>query len=228
MTYLQRVAQFIQRFCSGTPQQKKDARYQLVMQLRGFDLRWNDVEDLGLSRERSEAYGNSGGPGLEVVLRALKICPADSILDIGCGKGGAMITLAHWPFRRIDGIEICPRLIEIAQRNLRRLGCVKGTITLCDAAEFTSLNPYNMFYMYHPFPELIMTRVLENIQSSLLRVPREALLIYKNPVCHEVVVQHGFGQVAEFNHTLPPFRIYQKQAEASGQSRSILRFWDSL
>ena len=84
-----------------------------------------------------------------------------------------MITLVRWPFRRIDGIEIAPRLIEIAQRNLRRLGCVKGTITLCDAAEFTSLNPYNMFYMFLARHQLIRGSAVD---PNGTRTPRVAPL----------------------------------------------------
>ena len=209
MTYSERIVQFVQRFCAGTPIQKKDARYQLRMQLRRIDLQWDDVENLGLSRARSEAHGNSGGPGLEVVLRTLSISPEDSLLDIGAGKGGAMITLAQWPFKRIDGIEISPNLIRIAQRNLRRLDRVRGTITQCDAADFKDLDHYNFLYMYHPFPEVVMRSVLENVQASLSRSPRRVTLIYKNPVCHDVVIAHGFRQIKQFDHTLPPFRVYE-------------------
>src|SRR5262245_3087871 len=118
MTPTKRVLQFLHRFLAGTPQQRAQARYQLRMQLHGIDLRWTSAEALGLSGALAEAHGNSGGPGLEIVLRSLNITPGDSILDIGSGKGGAMITFARWPFRRIDGIEICPDLIAIAQRNL--------------------------------------------------------------------------------------------------------------
>src|SRR5205823_9337716 len=106
MTYGQRIVQFAWRFCAGTPVQRRDARYQLRMQLSGIDLAWHDVEDLGLSRETSGAHGNSGGPSLQFVLDTLKISATDAILDLGCGKGGAMITLAKYPFRRIDGIDI--------------------------------------------------------------------------------------------------------------------------
>jgi SAM-dependent methyltransferase len=208
MTYPQRILQFVRRFFAGTPQQRQDARYQLQMQLRGIDLRWNSVADIGLSEARAESHGNSGGPGLEVVLKALDITPADSVLDIGCGKGGAMLTLAQWPFRKVDGIEISPALIQIAQRNLTRLGRVKGSIRQCDAAGFTDLDEYNFFYMYNPFTEVVMKSVLENLQASVGRRPRPVKVVYKNPVCHELIVSSGFRQVREFEHTIPPFRVY--------------------
>jgi len=209
MTYTQRVVQFVHRFVGGTPVQKRDARYQLRMRLMLFNLTWNSPESLGLSKERAEAHGNSGGPSLEVVIDTLNITAKDALLDIGSGKGGAMITLAKYPFRRIDGIEICPRLIKIAQRNLGRLNCLRGTITHCDAAEYTGFDAYNCLYMFHPFPAVVMDGVLRNLQVSLERVPRKVTLIYKNPVCHDTVIAHGFRQVKQFEHTIPPFRIYE-------------------
>ncbi len=209
MTYPQRVVQFVSRFFVGTPVQKRDARYQLSMQVRGIDLRWNSVKDLGLSEARSESHGNSGGPGLEVVLKTLKISPQDSILDIGAGKGGSMITLAKWPFRRVDGIEISPALIKIAEHNLKRLGRVKGTIRQSDAAEFTDMDEYRFFYMFNPFPASVMSSVLDNIKASVARVPRRITLIYKNPVCHDLLVNAGFRETAHFEHTIPDFRLYE-------------------
>ena len=210
MTYPQRVVQFVSRFCAGTAVQRKDARYQLVMQIRGIDLRWNSVADLGLDEKLSESHGNSGGPALEEVLKTFNISSDDSILDIGAGKGGAMITLAKWPFRRIDGIELCPNLIRIAEHNLGRLGRVKGKITQCDAAEFQDLDSYTYFYMYNPFHAPIIKSVLHNINASLARRPRRATLIYKNPVYHDLIVEAGFRQTAHFTHTLPDFRVYQQ------------------
>src|SRR5437667_2709335 len=182
MTYPQRVKQLVKTMAAGTPQQKRDEWYRLIMHCRGIDLRSNSVEELGLSKLRSLEHGNSGGPGLEIVLKTLNILPTDSILDIGCGKGGAMITFAQWPFSRIDGIEISPDLIAIARRNLKRLSCIRGTIRLCDAADFREFDAYTLLYLYHPFTQVVMTSVLDNIRSSLARFPRRTTLMYKNPV----------------------------------------------
>jgi Methyltransferase domain len=207
--FSQRVVQFVQKLVAGTPVQRRDARYQLRMHLRRIDLTGNTLEDLGLSRERSESHGSSGGPSLEFVFDTLNISQEDALLDIGSGKGGAMITLAKYPFRRIDGIEISPRLTAIAQRNLTRLNCLRGTITRCNATDYTDFDAYNFLYMFHPFPAVVMECVLQNVQRSLERVPRKVTLIYNNPVCHDTVVAHGFRQVKQFDHILPPFRIYE-------------------
>jgi hypothetical protein len=218
MTYSQRVVQFVSRFFVGTPIQRRHARYQLWMQCRKIDLRWNSVADLGLDPARSESHGNSGGPGLEQVLESLTITPQDAVLDLGAGKGGAMITLAKWPFARIDGVEISPAMIGIGRRNLEKLGKVRGAIMQGDAAEFTDMDPYTFFYMYNPFLAPVMEKVLANIRASLVRKPRKATLIYMNPVCHDMVVAAGFKQTGRFQDILPEFRVYT--AEAAFQVKS--------
>jgi len=204
-----RIVRFLGRFFAGTSFQKKDARFQLRMKCRGVDLSFNSVEELGLNPLLASPHGNSGGPALDVMLNCLTITPSDSILDLGCGKGGAMITLAGWPFARIDGIELSPKMVKIGQRNLRRLGCARGTIKLCDAAEFTDYDPYTFLYTFHAFNAPVTIRVLKNIQASLERLPRKLTLIYKNPVDHDLVVGAGFRQTLEFTHAVPRYRIYE-------------------
>jgi SAM-dependent methyltransferase len=204
-----RIIRYLGRFFAGKSYQRKDARFKLRMKCRGVDLSFNSAEELGLDPFLASPHANSGGSDLEELLNCLDIIPSDSILDIGCGKGGAMITLAGWPFFRIDGIELSPELVNIGQRNLRRLGYSRGTIKLGDAAEFTDYDPYTFLYTFHAFSAPVTIRVLKNIQASLARSPRKLTLIYKNPIDHDLVVGAGFRQTFEFTHAVPHYRIYE-------------------
>jgi len=200
------------RLCFGASQDRADAWYQLAMRFRGVDLRYENDRALGLDKARGFPHAHSGGPPLEDVLKTLHISPTDAAVDIGAGKGSAMITLAKWPFRLIDGIEISPMLVRIAQRNLARLHCARGTIALCDAADFKDFDPYTFLYVFNPFPEMVMGSVLGNLQDSLARNPRRLTLVYKNPVSHALVLASGFRQTAEFRHHSPFFRVYEYAA----------------
>lgn len=185
--------------------------YQLKMKCRGLDLGWQGVRDSGLSEERSHWHSNSGGPDLDALLKHLPILRADTALDIGCGKGGAILTLAQYPFGRVDGVEISPDLARIARRNLSRMRITNSTIFCSDAAEFTDLDAYNHFYMYNPFPDVVMQAVMNNIRSSLARRQRRATLIYKNPVFEPTVLASGFRKVSEtrrIHPDYPPFSVY--------------------
>src|ERR1700760_1085323 len=76
-------------------------------------------------------------------------------IDIGCGKGRALIFAAEIGFGKVTGVELWPMLSEIAARNLEISG-VKGTILTQDAS--TLVIPENpcVCYLYDPFEKPVM------------------------------------------------------------------------
>ncbi len=182
--------------------------YLLRMKARGIDLSWVSVSDLGLDEARSNWYGDSGGPFLEMILRAQPIGKGDAILDIGCGKGGAMLTMLGYPFGKVDGVEISPVLVETARRNLSRAGAKHAQVFCSDATEFRDLDRYTWFYMYNPFPAVVMGDVINNIRASIVRTKRRARIIYNNPVHAQLVEQAGFRKIGEFRLDVNPCFIY--------------------
>lgn len=208
MTY-RSIVQHFRGLLSGDRQTWRYLPYQLSMICRGIDLSGVKERDIGLSEECS--YRDSGGPDLDKLLQTLPVSRLDTVLDIGCGKAGAMLTLARYPFAQVDGVELSPRLAQIAQHNLRRLAISNAKIFCRDAAEFTDLDRYTYFYMYNPFiQEIVMRSVMGNIVSSLRRHSRTVTLIYKNPLFNELVVDMGFRKFAEAGatHLHHPFRVY--------------------
>lgn len=180
------------------------------MMFHGVDLSGATVEDCGLTEERSYGHKDSGGPDLSKLLRTLPISVSDAVIDLGCGKGGALLTMAEYPFARVDGVELSPQLAQIAQQNVDRLHIKNSKLFCCDAASFTELDVYTYFYMYNPFPKVVMSAVISNITCSLQRHARNATLIYKNPVFHDVVVNAGFRKSADIRepHLHHGFSIY--------------------
>lgn len=179
------------------------------MWMKGVDLRGVSTQSLGLDERRSTWYSDSGGSDLDEVFRTLPITTNDALLDFGCGKGGALITLSRYPFERVDGIEISPELTQTARRNLERLSIAKSQVFCSDATEFTELDGYTYVYMYHPFLEPVMKHVLANLCASLRRKPRSLTLVYKNPVCDPLVLESGFFPVQDFTHSTDLFRVYR-------------------
>ena len=125
------------------------------------------------------------------VLKDLHIDNQDTILDIGCGKGMAMLAMLKFPFARVDGIELSKEISEIAIRNFTKLKKQRWQIFNGDAIIYKDYNAYSMLYLYYPFREEIMRQVVANIHSSLSGREQEMLVIYNNPVCHEVIVKDG-------------------------------------
>lgn len=183
--------------------------YRLQYLFRRIDTKNVSLDELNLAAEQSHYYADSGGAPLEKVLDTFHITPQDAIIDFGSGKGGALITLAKYPFAKITGVEISPELIAVARRNLKKLWIDNVEMVHCDAAEFTDLDDYNYVYFFSPFPSSVMQTVIKNLKESLAQNPRKMTIIYLNPECHDAVVADSpFVQQQEFDHPTLTYYIY--------------------
>jgi len=183
--------------------------YKIVNRLSGIDLADTSLGDGSRFNELAHHYTDSGGPDLDVVLESLGINEEDSIVDIGCGKGGALITLSKYPFLHIGGVDIDKKLLDIAKSNLCKLHIKNVELFCSDASAFIELDTYNYVYMYNPFPFNVMKDVISNIILSLSKYPRNMTIIYRNPVCHAIIVNNSrFKLVKECSHCTHPFFIY--------------------
>ncbi len=185
--------------------------YLLQLRLKGVDVESVSLEELRLSPERSVDYRDSGGPDLARVLKSLKIKPASFAIDFGCGKAGAIITLAKFAFDGVTGLEISPELIRVARENVARMGLRNVDFVCSDAAAFKELDRYTHVYMYNPFPVSVVEQVLRNLGESLRRNARPMTLIYRNPVGHNAVLGTGLflkTNEFQFRENSHPFFVY--------------------
>ena len=169
--------------------------YQLGLRLRGIDLRPTPLATLGLTPDRANPHGNSGGPSLARLMRGLRVPSGSRLVDLGSGKGGAILTLARFGFEEIVGVELSPGLIRIAEANIRRAAIPGVTLVHADAAAFVDLDRFTHVYLYHPFPCAVVERVVANLAASLVRRDRRLTLIYANPVCHQALADSGLFRV---------------------------------
>ncbi len=176
--------------------------------MHGLDFAMVGLEELGLSSGQSECYCPSGGPDLERVFRTLEIKPTDRIIDVGCGKGASLITLAKFPFAKIAGVEISPELIRVAEANFARLRLRGIELHCCDATLFRDYDEYSFVYLFNPFKAPVMTPVIENLAASLKRRPRRLTIVYLYPICRDVLVSAGFEKLREFNYGPLPIVVY--------------------
>jgi SAM-dependent methyltransferase len=87
-------------------------RLQVYLQ-RAFDFFMGGVDTVGLSRTSVDAYSTGSDnwpyqgcywPALLFTLKRLG--HADTFIDLGCGKGRALLIAARLPYRRVIGVEI--------------------------------------------------------------------------------------------------------------------------
>lgn len=112
--------------------------------------------------------------------------PKYTFLDVGCGKGRALMLALRYPFRRIVGVELSPELVRVANNNL---GCfqaewrkdVSATAFAGDATRFDLPGGPLLVYLYHPFAAPVMREFLKHLETSLGREPRAVYVMYVNP-----------------------------------------------
>jgi SAM-dependent methyltransferase len=181
--------------------------YRLWRRLRGVDFGIVQHPELGLDPTRASYHKDGGGPQLRRLLSRLAITETDSALDLGSGKGGAMATLARYPFQRVDGVELSPALVDVARRNLAKLGLSQCRVFLGDAMTFADLDDYTVVFMFHPFGEVVFEQVLANLNGSLRRRPRRLRIVYSNPVFEGLILASGRFETEVDYRPYDDFRI---------------------
>ena len=139
------------------------------------------------------------------ILNSLRIDFSEfTFIDIGSGKGRALLLAAEYRFRRVVGVELMPELNAVAEENIRRFPTEKracGEIrAVCrDATEFSFPNEPLVVFLFNPLPETGLRKLIENLEGSLRESPRPGYVIYANPVFAEIVA--GCSALAKIGGT---------------------------
>jgi hypothetical protein len=113
-------------------------------------------------------------------------------IDLGSGKGRTLLMASDCPFRRIVGVELLPALHQAAQENLRKYKsesqkCFALESICADASEFPFPVEPTMLYLFNPFPEAGLRRMIANLERSLREHPRAVYVLYHNPLLEHVL-----------------------------------------
>ena len=144
-------------------------------------------------------------------------------VDFGCGKGRVILLATTYPFERIVGVEFSQRMCETARSNVARYNpsaSDRVEILNEDASLYELRDDETVFFLFNPFEEAVMSKVLENIYRSLRRRNRPVLLIYSNPRCRSLIESGGiFLKVAEHRFPRTTAFVYTN----AGTDRSAIR-----
>ena len=99
-------------------------------------------------------------------------------LDIGCGKGRALLVASELPFRSVIGIELNPKLATIARANAdiwTRTHTSDPTARLLapiqileqDALDLMLPNGPVLIFLFHPFEAPLLRKLLRRIESQI-------------------------------------------------------------
>ena len=136
---------------------------------------------------------------LDLWLRDLH--PAASIdrtvfLDVGAGKGRAMLLASEYPFLRVEGIELNPTLASVARSNIHawtesQQSTILAPLSLHEADATRAALPHEpvLALLFHPFEDRLLRRFLRHVETHLTAHPRPFDLLYVNAE-HDSLIDH--------------------------------------
>ena len=115
-----------------------------------------------------------------------------TFVDLGSGKGRALLMASEYPFRRIVGVEILPELHRAAEENIASYQsttqqCRQIESVCADASEFELPEGPLVLYLFNPLPEAWLIQILEDLEESLRQHPRPLYVLYQNPLLDHVL-----------------------------------------
>lgn len=123
------------------------------------------------------------------------VVPAEhyAFVDLGCGKGRAVLLAAELHFRETIGVELNPALARVAENNLeiwRRAGrAPRPARMVCgDATEFVLPEGPCVVYLANPFGAVVLDRLLERLEARRAAGGGTVDILYQTPQ-HEPVFE---------------------------------------
>lgn len=154
------------------------------------------LSTVGIDRERARHGVEYRASGIDFIHKTIAGLDVDyskyTFVDLGSGKGRALLIASHFPFRRIIGVEFSEKLNDIARANISAYRppdqrCRRLEALCRDAGEYDLPSGPVVIYLYNAFDAVILRRVADRLAASLAREPRDIRLVYVNPVHRPVL-----------------------------------------
>jgi predicted RNA methylase len=141
-----------------------------------------------------------------------------TFVDLGAGKGRAILLASEYPFRAAVGVELNAGLAAMAERNARRwkeLGRARCEIRVAkqDATEFVWPPAPLLVFLFNPFGRSVLAKVLQNLTQEADRTGQQVDMLYINP---------EFGFVADRFSGLK--KLWSHRIEMSEADRAVDAF----
>lgn len=162
-------------------------------------------------------YGASKEMPFRGLMRRLKLSQDGVFVDLGSGKGRALMLAAKYGFRKVIGIEFSGALCATARENVRKFShkCPSRSqieIIESDVTKYQLRDDETVFFMLDPFNAPVLAEVLRNIRASVGRKPRPIWLIYSVPREQHIIDQAGIFTQDELHVVVgAEFRVYSNE-----------------
>lgn len=186
------------------------------------------LSELGVESETAkfaELYWPTNAKNFRKLISAARIPRKNfTFIDIGSGKGRALLLAAEYGFRRIVGVEFSKELTEIAKHNVSIFNKKTGVdsnieVVNADATNFNFPMGPLFIYLFDPFRAEVMEKVIINLLESLKAEPRDVYVAYYLPMHRELFSKYGFEvaheQARNFRFDYPWVIFHKSQSVAS-------------
>lgn len=132
------------------------------------------------------------------VRRALKkLAPnrSDVFVDLGAGRGKALLIAGRLPYKRVVGVEIDESLSQCARANIEnvqsRLRAQEVTCKTSNVLDWAIPDDVSIIFMFNPFIDQTFHTVLDRVFESYDRQPRTVHIVYAYPWEHDWLLSTG-------------------------------------
>ncbi len=161
--------------------------------------------ELGIPEHVGNMYEPAPWNVLRGVVNRSELARADVFLDVGCGKGRVMLAALELGFRDVVGIDISPRLVNIARSNLARVAKSRRCgveLTAGDATATVMSDRATYVFLFNPFTSAALRRFLDQLDASLCRAPRDLRIITHHVLDEAAVLERGFLVIRRAHDTV--------------------------
>ncbi|GAA0278127.1 hypothetical protein LNAOJCKE_4531 [Methylorubrum aminovorans] len=123
-----------------------------------------------------------------------------SFVDLGSGKGRALILAARYPFATIVGVEFAAELHAVATANVAALPAAdRARISLVyeDASRFAFPDGPLVVFLNNPFEEAVCREVARHLRADVSAHPRPVRVVYLRPQHRAAWIDAGWSSVRD-------------------------------
>lgn len=156
------------------------ASYRLYCWKHGLDFSAATHEETGVSRADGIEHAATGGADLEEAFEMLGLKGQfHSVLDIGCGKGAALVTFHRLGVEKLSGIELSAKMLRLCQENLQRMHLHADLMNI-NATTFHEFDKFDLIYNFNALPRAPLAIVIDNIIASARLSGKEHRVLFSN------------------------------------------------
>ena len=121
-------------------------------------------------------------------------------IDLGSGKGRALVYAAESGFKRCTGVEFSAVLHTVAQTNVEayrqatQMDC-RFCLLCMDAVDFELPDDDIVLFLYNPFGSEVMQPIVARVREFVENSDRDLFLLYRNPTCTDDLRASGLTRL---------------------------------